>query len=129
MKLIEELREKVVVVEGKNDKRALEALGIKQVIAINGKPLIDLIPQLKGKDVAILTDFDRRGRQIYAKLRKLLQAYGIKHNPGLRKQVARLGKKKIEEIKEGDFHGEDSTYFHKIRDPCFIQSGWGCGET
>ena len=128
MKAVEQMEEKTVIVEGKKDEKALKALGINNIIPINGKPLAELITVLGGKDVVILTDFDREGKRIAARLMKLLHAYGINTNPKLRSDIMGFGKNHIEEFhpermmnraehgktKEGDTHGKVGADFNQV---------------
>jgi 5S rRNA maturation endonuclease (ribonuclease M5) len=124
---IEELKECIVIVEGKRDKRALENLGIHNTVPINGKPLIEIVQQVADMGtvkVIILTDFDREGRRIARKLDLLLKKYGIHPNSRLRCCVMNFGWNKIDDIgvlakpglKEDDIHVKASTYFNKVRD-------------
>jgi 5S rRNA maturation endonuclease (ribonuclease M5) len=126
---IEELKESIVIVEGKRDKKALENLGIHNTVPINGKPLIEIVQQIAdmgktGKDIIILTDFDREGRRIASKLELLLKKYGVHPNSRLRCCVMNFGWNKIEDLnclakpglREDDIHVKASTYFNKVRD-------------
>lgn len=129
-KILREFQGKTAVVEGRKDVKALKALGIKEVVPLNGRPLIRLIPLLNGKEIVILTDFDKEGRRIAAELRKLLQAHRIMLNTRLRKEVMNLKFGRIEDMialaplmeageiktKEGDSYGKISTNFDKVRD-------------
>lgn len=122
--IIEELKGKAVVVEGKKDLIALRGLGF-EVIPINRRHLIDIIPFLEGKEVVILTDFDPEGRRIYARLKYLLTKYKIKSDSRLRGKIMSLRKTRIEDFrkladsvralkKEGDYHGEISANVNKV---------------
>lgn len=75
---IDELKdcEKTIVVEGKKDFLALKSLGIdNNIISIN-KPLFKVVDDIianknkNNKKVVILTDLDKKGRQLYGKLKK-----------------------------------------------------------
>lgn len=130
LRLLEELRQYVVIVEGKKDKEALKTLGVKNIIAINSKPLLDIVNTIRqrgDKEVIILTDFDKQGRKIEAKLRNLLQRYKIHTNEKLRWKMMRVGKNNIEDFRNegiagtipgsingGDIHGEISANINKI---------------
>ena len=77
----------IIIVEGKKDKAALNKLGIKNIMPLNGKPLYKLteeISELK-KPVIILTDLDKEGRKFYSKLKHDLQKKGVKIKDGFRK--------------------------------------------
>lgn len=68
---------KLIIVEGKKDKFALAKLGIKNVVAISRKPLYAFIESIKSKEVIILTDLDRTGKQLYSMLKHKLQEKGV----------------------------------------------------
>ena len=67
----------VVIVEGKKDKAALLKMGLKKVKVIKG-PLYKFCEDLAEKEVCILTDFDKEGKKLYARIKSLLQANGVK---------------------------------------------------
>lgn len=71
---------KVVIVEGERDKRALNLLGVPNVISISRRPLFSFVEdiQSKHKGVVILTDLDREGRKLYHKLNHEFQKSGVK---------------------------------------------------
>ena len=71
--------DKVIIVEGKKDKKALVSLGVKNIVTING-PLYKLVEDVAEMtdEVVILTDFDREGRKLYGFLRNNLQRNGVK---------------------------------------------------
>ena len=70
----------LVIVEGKKDKKALQSFGIKNIIELNKKPLFEIIENisLKNKSCIILTDLDKKGKQLYGKLNSGLQKFGVK---------------------------------------------------
>lgn len=71
---------KVIIVEGPYDKKALVAIGIpaKQVVTL-GKPLYQVVESVaeKHKHAVILTDFDKKGKELYGKLSKDLVRHGV----------------------------------------------------
>lgn len=71
--------EKPILVEGIRDKKALQQLGIRNVILLN-KPLYKLVEEISAnhKEIIILTDLDKEGRHLYGKLRPQLEANGVK---------------------------------------------------
>jgi 5S rRNA maturation endonuclease (ribonuclease M5) len=71
--------EKMVIVEGVKDKRALQLLGVKNVCCLNDAPLYKIVEKVAAanKKVVILTDLDREGRKLYGKLRTQLQSLGV----------------------------------------------------
>ena len=71
-----------IIVEGKKDKEALEKQGITNIQILNKKPLYQLVEDLSSerKNVVILTDLDRKGRELYGKLNNGLKKHGVKVN-------------------------------------------------
>ena len=86
IKTIEEWKEqlqnsnKLIVVEGKKDKFALNSLNIKNIFVLNNKPLYQVVEEVAdiSKDVVILTDLDREGKKLYSILQTDLQKNGVK---------------------------------------------------
>ncbi len=151
VEILGELRDSLVIVEGKRDESALRRLGIENIIALNGKPLnlvVESISESDVKEVTIMTDFDKTGKMLHAKLKKLLQNYKIKTNARLRKKFKEFGKNRIEDFnkidtslircvlmkdkiysKRGDYYGKVSSYFNKIHNKSSHKSKWYCGKT
>ena len=88
-KNIEELNEeinkfkktdKLIIVEGKKDSIALKKLGFKNIIELSKKPLFQIIEDIsnKNKECIILTDLDKKGKQLYGELNSGLCKYGVK---------------------------------------------------
>ncbi len=79
---IEELKksDKLIIVEGKKDKEALEQLGLKNIITLSKKPIFQIIEDIskKTKEAVILTDLDRHGKELFGKLNSWLQYNGVK---------------------------------------------------
>jgi 2,5-diamino-6-(ribosylamino)-4(3H)-pyrimidinone 5'-phosphate reductase len=118
---LSELKSITVIVEGKKDVRALESLGLIKIIPLNNKPLIKLVHDVVNrgiKEIIILTDFDKKGRMLAAKLRTLFEAHKIRINSRLRCKMMKFGKNKIEDFglvdRRGDDYGKVSTNFDKI---------------
>jgi len=90
----------VVLVEGKRDKEALERFDIEPVYTMRGKKFYDIGEELseKFKGVVILTDLDRTGEEIYRKLTKILESYGLKVDGSFREDLRRSGVKFVEKI-------------------------------
>lgn len=134
LEISRELRGKLLVVEGKNDEKALKSLGLNNIIKINRKPLYQIAEEISSaaKEIVMLTDFDREGRALASRLTRLLKPYKIRINRRLRKKIMELGKPEIENLrnlKEDDLHVKVSTNFNKIRDKG-KDKGKGCsGKT
>ena len=71
---------KLIIVEGPKDKKALKELGITYVTVLNKKPIFQVIEDVSKltSEVIILTDFDKEGKELYGKLNSGLQKYGVK---------------------------------------------------
>lgn len=69
---------KPVIVEGIKDRLALESFGVKNIITLN-KPLYEIIEDVacKHKKCIVLTDLDRKGKELYGKLSSGLQRLGV----------------------------------------------------
>jgi len=104
--LLEELKERLVIVEGKRDEKALQKLGLENIIPLNGVSPADVAINLYNsgikKEVVVLTDFDRKGRALALELGRILQAYKIRVNGKLRAQLRGFGKGKIEDFKHAE---------------------------
>ena len=72
--------DKIIIVEGRKDKEALNNLGINNIITLKQKPIYKIIEEISesSKEVIILTDLDLEGKKLYSRLRSGLQRYGIK---------------------------------------------------
>jgi 5S rRNA maturation endonuclease (ribonuclease M5) len=101
-KILEEIKDKQVIVEGKRDREALCLFGFTKITTIN-KGLYETVEDIKGKEVIILTDFDPEGRKIARKLNLFLQSLGYKVDRETRRKIGfmftRLKIKKIEELR------------------------------
>ncbi len=90
----------VVLVEGKRDKMALERFDIGPVYTMKGRKFHDIAEELSEKyeGVVILTDLDRTGEDIFRKLSKILESYGLKVDGSFREDLKRSGVKFVEKI-------------------------------
>ena len=87
MELLEEWRaeldnnHKSIIVEGTKDKAALESLGVhNRIYVLSKKPLYQVIEDIAAheKDIIILTDFDKKGKELYGRLRRGFEKSGVK---------------------------------------------------
>ncbi len=81
--IISELKSsnKLIIVEGIKDKRALKKLAVNNyIVVLSKKPIFAVIEDISKitKDVVILTDFDKKGKELYGKLNSGLQRLGVK---------------------------------------------------
>ena len=81
----------LVIVEGKKDRLALERLGIKNIVELSKKPLFQIVEEIASSndDCIILTDLDKKGRELYGKLNSDLQKNGVKVHNELREFLFR----------------------------------------
>lgn len=86
MKLLNKIRDsdKLVLVEGINDKAALAELGIKRVKTLKRRALYKVIEEIKDKEVVILTDLDEEGKKLYGKLKHEFSQRGVRVDDKLR---------------------------------------------
>jgi len=92
-----------IVVEGKKDVSSLEIVGFKKIYAINqnsaslGERAEQIAAEIGGKsEICILTDFDKKGKELYFLLKKLFQEQGMGIDNGLRSLLFRAGISHIE---------------------------------
>jgi len=97
----------VILVEGKTSINAFRKLGYEKVYSVHqtSVPLRERLQAITGeltkKDkVCILTDFDKRGKQIYTKIKSILEELGVKTDSTLRGILLKSGVKHIEEIEK-----------------------------
>lgn len=71
----------LIIVEGVKDRKALNSFGITNIITLN-RPLFSVVEQVAEmtKECVVLTDLDKEGKQLYAKLSSDLQRHGVKIN-------------------------------------------------
>ncbi len=88
---IEKYKDYIIVVEGRKDINALKFLGFQKVYAIhiNSVPLRERAEQIsalinKKDKLCILTDLDKKGKQLYEKLKPIFQELGVKLDSSLR---------------------------------------------
>ncbi|MGC8581796.1 MAG: toprim domain-containing protein [Thermoplasmata archaeon] len=85
-----------IIVEGGRDFKSLVELGVTNEIAIinKGIHLYEFIEQnenkMKGKMVIILTDWDKKGKELYDSIKNMLKGYGINDNAFYRKSFEHI---------------------------------------
>ena len=91
----------VIIVEGMKDKETLRRLGLTGPIICfknSGMGLADFLGQIHAKQVILLTDFDREGRDLSARMAKELAQLKIKTDEVLRRQLGALVKQDLRTI-------------------------------
>ncbi|NYZ79904.1 toprim domain-containing protein [Candidatus Micrarchaeota archaeon] len=79
-----------VIVEGKNDKKAMETFGVKNAVLIHTGTLQKLAETTTSKKVILITDYDRRGEILKKTLSELFKNEGITVDHEYRKRIRRL---------------------------------------
>ncbi len=100
--------ELAVIVEGKNDLRALSRYGVKNVITLSGKRFSDIPDLLEGRfrGAVLLLDLDPKGERMNRKLGELLTSQGFLVNEDFREYLRQAGIIHIEELAEAG-NGKD----------------------
>ena len=90
-KEVDNLKEEntLCIVEGPKDKKALEELGITNIMELSKAPLYKIVEVAAATDdiVAILTDTDEKGKELYHVLFRDLQKHGVKVDNRLREKL------------------------------------------
>ncbi len=71
---------KAIIVEGPKDKKALSHFTNAPVIMLSKKPLFAVCEDVakEHSEVILLTDFDKKGKELYGKLFKHLRKHGVR---------------------------------------------------
>jgi 5S rRNA maturation endonuclease (ribonuclease M5) len=71
---------KPIIVEGPKDKQALSPYTNASIFTLSKKPLFVVVEDIAQihPDVILLTDFDKKGKELYGKLSKHLRKQGVK---------------------------------------------------
>ena len=107
--LLERLRNEssegaLLLVEGQKDAEALRRIGVGgEILAIKscGRSFIDLIDRIEkcgGKEIILLMDFDRHGREITERLIQNLERRRIKINHSFWRELLSLVEKDLKDI-------------------------------
>lgn len=85
-----------VLVEGPNDKKALEKLGFTDIVHLN-RPLYQIVESIEGEDeIIVLTDLDSHGKKLYKYFYNELNKRGVRVNNRLRLMLFRTPVRQIE---------------------------------
>lgn len=92
----------LIIVEGKKDKIALEEIGLRNIFVLNGggKSLLIQVEEIakRKEECVILSDFDKKGREIYNIAKSELLQQGVKMNNRLRDMLLKTHLSHIEGI-------------------------------
>jgi len=92
---LDENKDLLTIVEGKNDKRALERLGFRNVRILD-KALFRVVEEIDEEEVAILTDLDGHGKELYHYFFRECGRRGIKVNNRVRQLLTFTEVRQIE---------------------------------
>ena len=107
-----------IIVEGKNDVNALQRLNVKGDIILaktSGKSLLDVLSEVERtekREVVLLMDFDKRGREWTKRLTQHLERMRIKPNSIFWRELLGLVGRDVKDI-EGL-----ATYMETVRKKC-----------
>jgi 5S rRNA maturation endonuclease (ribonuclease M5) len=93
-----------IIVEGKKDLETLRMLGVQGLIVTaktGGKTRLDLLTEIEkigNREIILLLDFDRRGKEWTAILRQNLEKARIRVNVTFRKELLRSAGKELKDI-------------------------------
>jgi 5S rRNA maturation endonuclease (ribonuclease M5) len=93
-----------IIVEGKKDAETLRTLGVQgQIVTAKtgGKSRLDLISEIEktgNREVILLLDFDRRGKEWTAILRESLEKAKIKADVTFRRDLRRYAGRELKDI-------------------------------
>ena len=91
----------IIVVEGRRDVESLRSLGISGEIRLACQhPLLKFAEQLSesGKEIVLLTDWDKKGGIVARKILNYLTSYGVAPNTEIRSRIGILVRKRIKDI-------------------------------
>lgn len=102
---IEKYKDYAIIVEGKKDVNSLKSLGFEKIYAIhvNAISIKERTEQImslieKKEKICILTDFDKKGKELYLKLKTIFQELGAHLDSSLRSLLLKAKVSHIESI-------------------------------
>jgi len=95
-----------ILVEGKRDVEAMRALEVTgEVLMVNeGKTIIGLCEEIaaKHKEVILLLDWDRKGKELTERFKRNLTAMGVRVNDSFRARIFSLVAKETKAVEDLD---------------------------
>ena len=101
--ILNKLREEegVILVEGQNDIQSLVNLGIKnKIIAVSQHNIFDVIDNIPEKEIIVLTDFDKKGTDLFRRYVKECHSSGKKVVTIYYKDLKKYLKKYLTQIEQ-----------------------------
>jgi len=93
-----------IIVEGKKDIETLRSLGVEgktTTAKTGGKSLLDVISEVekcRTREIILLLDFDRHGREWTKRLKQQLEKTGIKANTTFWRELSSLLSREVKDI-------------------------------
>jgi len=119
----------IIIVEGKNDVIALRALGVIGPIEIATRRPLFLFAEdiskktVKGNEVIILTDWDRRGGFLASRISEYLRSMDTIPNNRLRSKLSSLVRKEVTDVESL------SGYVEKLRYTVLLGCNFNVNKT
>jgi 5S rRNA maturation endonuclease (ribonuclease M5) len=91
----------IIIVEGKRDILSLKGLGVEGNFELATRhSLFNFSEEIarRGSEVVILTDWDRRGDILAAKLSEYLKSFGLKPELQIRNKLRLISQKEIKDV-------------------------------
>tara|TARA_Y100000310_G_C20681603_1_gene816291 strand:- start:736 stop:1113 length:378 start_codon:yes stop_codon:yes gene_type:complete len=120
-KELEKAKTLFIVVEGKNDKKALQKLGFENIFVIHesGKSIYEKIEQIEEKagkkKICILTDFDKKGKKLYLLFKSELSKRKVHLNNSFRGVLLKQKISHIEGLNSFIEHKRQNEKYRKHR--------------
>lgn len=93
-----------ILVEGANDRAALERLGCTGEIVLvhDGEPLIETADRLARRhdSLILLLDWDRTGGSIHHRVKDVLETHAVDCDEAFRRELARLATKETRAVED-----------------------------
>jgi len=92
-----------IIVEGKKDIETLRSLGIggRIITAKSGKRLLDVVSEVEesgAREIILLADFDRRGKELTSRLKQHLETARITANTSFWRELSSLVGKEVKDV-------------------------------
>ena len=114
-KILKDLRENWIFVEGKKDKATLEKFGVHNIHTLSQKPLFSFVEKIaeSHKSVILLLDNDKEGKKLFKKLLQEFSQKGLQIDKRFAHAMGRLRISHVEGIR-GCNHGKGCSCFSKV---------------
>ena len=119
-----------VLVEGRNDEKALRSFGLDEIFTLSGAPLYEKASEIAEKvgkgEITMMTDFDGEGKRLAGKMRFLLERFGVKVDMKTRLMLMSVSENKCVEELRGDIYAKIGTVYGEVYDKGLIEGRGLC---